>query len=192
MTLIDVVTTLDRKKLAKKVTFWTSLEMTQPETPSWHSGSSTLKPALRPQCPGRPSQMQPSLPPTTAEANDILALKWAFPISFDMIGDMPRKYNSVLTHPFPLPSTPTGRYPLSTGTRLRILEKMIALRVITQATQLTEWVTSLIYPRKQNDTLYICLNLSDLCKIIVWEHYKAPIPSMIFFTTSAVPWPSAS
>ena len=42
--LINVVTTLDEKKLTKKVTFWTPLETTQPETSYQHSGSVTIKP----------------------------------------------------------------------------------------------------------------------------------------------------
>ena len=84
----------DEKKLNMKVTFSTPLQSTQPKSPSWPSGSMTLKPVLRTLMPREtsPDASEPIPSTTAAAAHDILALNDTFPLSFDTIGDMPSTY----------------------------------------------------------------------------------------------------
>ena len=51
---------------------------------------------------------------------------------------------------------------------------MVEKGVITSVSWPTEWVSSLTYSHKPDDTLHICLNPKDLNKATVQEHYKAP------------------
>ena len=52
---------------------------------------------------------------------------------------------------------------------------MVDNEIIAPATEPTEWVSSLTYPRKSDGTICPCLHPSDLNKAIIHEHYKAPM-----------------
>ena len=51
---------------------------------------------------------------------------------------------------------------------------MINQGIITPVTDPMEWVSSLTYPWKPAGSLCIFLDPRDLCKAIIWEHYKVP------------------
>ena len=51
---------------------------------------------------------------------------------------------------------------------------MVDHGIITPVTEPTEWVSSLTNPCKPDGSIHICLDLSDLNKAIIREHYKAP------------------
>ena len=51
---------------------------------------------------------------------------------------------------------------------------MVWQRIITKQTEPTPWVSSLMYPKKANGKLRICLDPKDLNKAIICENHKAP------------------
>ena len=114
-------------------------------------------------------------PCTATMVQDIIALKWAFPASFDTIGNMSRTY-TIRTDPRIVPVQHAWRkVPIEYWEKIEhTLDKMVEKGVITPVSQPTEWVSSLIYPHKPDGTLHICLDPKDLNKAMVWEHYKAP------------------
>ena len=56
----------------------------------------------------------------------------------------------------------------------KALQNMEDPQIITPVTEPAEWVSSITYPCKPDSTLHICLDLKDLKKAIIREHYKAP------------------
>ena len=54
------------------------------------------------------------------------------------------------------------------------LNDMVCQGIIVKQTELTLWVSSLMYPKKPNGKLRICLDPKDLNKVIIQEHHKAP------------------
>ena len=51
---------------------------------------------------------------------------------------------------------------------------MVCQGIIAKQTEPTPWVSSLMYPKKPNGKLRICLNPKDLNKAIIRENHKAP------------------
>ena len=51
---------------------------------------------------------------------------------------------------------------------------MVHQRIITKQTEPTPWVSSLMYPKKANGKLRICLDPKYLNKAIIHENHKAP------------------
>ena len=51
---------------------------------------------------------------------------------------------------------------------------MVQQRIITKQTEPTPWVSSLMYPKKANGKLRICLDPKDLNKAIIRENHMAP------------------
>ena len=62
---------------------------------------------------------------------------------------------------------------------------MVDNGIIAPVTQPIEWVSSLTYPRKSDDTICPCLDPSDLNKAIICEHYKAPTLEEISYKLSS-------
>ena len=54
------------------------------------------------------------------------------------------------------------------------IAEMVWQGIITKQTEPTPWVSSLIYPKKANDKLRVCLDPKDLNKAIIHENHKAP------------------
>ena len=51
---------------------------------------------------------------------------------------------------------------------------MVDKEITTPVTEPTEWVSSLTYPSKSDETICPYLHPNDLNKAIIREHYKAP------------------
>ena len=51
---------------------------------------------------------------------------------------------------------------------------MEELGVITKVSAPTDWVTSIVYSRKSNNKMRICLDPKDLNRAIKRPHYKTP------------------
>ena len=51
---------------------------------------------------------------------------------------------------------------------------MVLQGIIAKQTELTPWVSSLMYLKKPNSKLRICLDPKDLNKAIIQEHHKVP------------------
>ena len=109
---------------------------------------------------------------TINSTRDLQAL---FPNSFDCIGDMKGKYD-IKTDPT-VPPVQHGRQKVPIEYKEEIkkeLAEMVWQRIITKQTKPTPWVSSLMYPKKANGKLRICLDPKDLNKAIICENHKAP------------------
>ena len=62
---------------------------------------------------------------------------------------------------------------------------MVYQGIITPITEPTEWVSSLTYPHKPNDSLCLCLDPQNVNKAIIREHYKAPTLDEIYHKLSS-------
>ena len=102
-------------------------------------------------------------------------LQALFPNSFDCIGDMKGEYN-IKTDPT-VPPFQHGRWKVPIEYKEEIekeLAKMVWQGIITKQTEPTPWVSSLMYPKKANGKLRICLDPKDLNKAFIPENHKAP------------------
>ena len=116
-THIKVVMALNEKMLKKKVTFGTPRESTQPASLSQSSGWTTLKPAMNTLTSRKTSpDVAKTSPPTTVAVHDILALKCAFPLSFNTVGDIPVTYTICADPSMPPVQHPSGGYLSNTET----------------------------------------------------------------------------
>ena len=112
---------------------------------------------------------------TTADAHDIVAIKKAFPKSFDHVGNMPGTYTIHLDPSVPPAQHARRKVPIEYKEQIeKALQQMEDLKIITPVTIPTEWVSSITYHRKPDETLCICLDPRDLNKAIIREDYKAP------------------
>ena len=94
--------------------------------------------------------------------------------SFNQIGDMSGKYD-IKTNPHVLP-VQHGRHKVPIEHKVEIkkeLNEMVHQGIIAKQMELTPWVSSLMYLKKTNGKLRICLNQKDLNKAIIQEHHKA-------------------
>ena len=99
---------------------------------------------------------------------DIIALKWAFPGSFDTIGNMSRTYTIRTDPSVPLVQHAWRKVPMEYWEQIECtLNEMVEKGVIVPVSQPTKWVSLLSYPCKADGTLHICLNPKDLNKAIV-------------------------
>ena len=112
---------------------------------------------------------------STESVKDIIALKNAFPNSFDTTGNMPGQYTiRVDTSIHPVQHA-RRKVPIEAKEEIeKALQKMVDNEIITPVTEPTEWVSSLTYPRKSDGSIHPCLDPRDLNKAIIHEHYKAP------------------
>ena len=124
----------------------------------------------------QPTQKQPFQDyATIANVPNKVAIKKAFPRSFDEVGNMPGTY-TIRTDPS-IPPVQHARCKVLIECKEQIekaLQHMEDLQIITPVTEPTEWVSSITYPHKPDSTLCICLDPKYLNKAIIREHYKAP------------------
>ena len=106
---------------------------------------------------------------------DIFSLKQAFPTSFDTVSNMPGKYSIKIDATVPPVQHARCKVPIHYKEEIeKKLLEMEQLQIIEPVTTPTEWVSSITNPTKQDGSLRISLDPSDLNKAIIREHYKAP------------------
>ena len=111
----------------------------------------------------------------TNDVCNIIAMKKAFPKSFDHVGNMPGTYTIHLDPSIPTAQHARRKVPIEYKEQIeKALQQMEDLKIITPVTIPTEWVSSITYARKPDGTLCICLDPRDLNKAIIRENYKAP------------------
>ena len=113
--------------------------------------------------------------PGSVTINSTRDLQALYPNSFDCIGDMQGEYN-IKTDPT-VPPVQHGRWKVPIEYKEEIekeLAEMVWQRIITKQTEPTPWVSSLMYPKKANGKLRICLDPKELNKAIICENHKAP------------------
>ena len=109
---------------------------------------------------------------TIDSTRDLQAL---FPNSFDCIGDMQGKYDIKTNPTVPPVQHSRQKVPIEYKEEIKKeLAEMVHQRIITKQTEPTPWVSSLMYPKKANGKLRICLDPKDLNKAIIHENHKAP------------------
>ena len=122
------------------------------------------------------AQSPPATSPySTAQVQDIMALKRAFPNSFDTTGNMSGMY-TIRTDPNTLPiQNALHKVPIEYQEQIKnTLDGMVTNGVIMPVSWPTEWVSLIMYPHKPDGSLHICLDPNNLNKAIMREHYKAP------------------
>ena len=109
---------------------------------------------------------------TIDSTRDLQAL---FPNSFDCIGDMRGEYDIKTDPTVPPVQHRRQKVPIKYKEKIKKeLAEMVWQRIITKQTEPTLWVSSLMYPKKANGKLRICLDPKDLNKAIICENHKAP------------------
>ena len=99
---------------------------------------------------------------------------------------MKGKYN-IKTDPT-VPPVQHGRWKVPIEYKEEIekeLAEMVQQGIITKQTEPTPWVSSLMYPKKANSKLRICLDPKDLNKAIIHENHKAPTLKISHVLTGA-------
>ena len=113
--------------------------------------------------------------PGSVSINSTRDLQALFPNSFDCIGDMQGEYD-IKTDPT-IPPVQHGRQKVPIKYKEEIekeLAEIVQQGIIIKQTEPTPWVSSLMYPKKANGKLRICLDPKDLNKAITCENHKAP------------------
>ena len=84
---------------------------------------------------------------TAAAVRDILAIKKAFPKSFDHVGNMPGIYTICLDPSVPPAQHARRKVPIEYKEQIEnALQQMEDLKIITLVTIPTEWISSITYP----------------------------------------------
>ena len=107
-----------------------------------------------------------------------MALKQAFPNSFDTIGNM-SGVHTIRTDPNILPIQHAwNKVPIEYQEQIKkMLDDMVAKGVIVMpVSQPTEWVSLLMYPHKPDGSLCICLDPKDLKQGHSVRALQRPLP----------------
>ena len=93
-------------------------------------------------------------------------LQVLFPNSFDCIGDRKGEYNIKTDPTVPPVQHRRQKVPIEYKEEIeKELAEMVWQGIITKQTEPTPWVSSLMYPKKANGKLRICLDPKDLNKV---------------------------
>lgn len=103
-----------------------------------------------------------------------------YPILFNGLGEFRGQYH-INIDPMVVPAVHGCRkIPLSTMSRLKTtLQQLVDKKVIAPVCEPTEWVNSLVITEKNDGSLWVCLDLRDLNKDILWQHYSILTPEEV-------------
>ena len=113
--------------------------------------------------------------PGSIQISSTKDLQTLYPNSFDQIGNMPGEYDIKIDPS--IPPVQHGRHKVPIEYKAEIekeLNNMVQQGIIVKQTEPTPWVSSLMYLKKPNSKLRICLDPKDLNKAIIRENHKAP------------------
>ena len=117
----------------------------------------------------------PVTPSDNTPINSTKDLIEAYPDQFDRIGNFAGKYHIVLrpnNHPI---VHAHRKCPIHMRDEVKAeLDEMISQRIIQKVDEPTDWISSIVYVRKSNGKLHLCLDPKDLNKAIMRCHYKTP------------------
>ena len=96
-----------------------------------------------------------------------------YPNSFDRLGSLKGAYN-IRVDPTVKPVTHARRkVPIESKEAIdKELDYLIEEEIITEQVEPTPWVSSVMFPRKPNGEVRVCLDSSNLNKAIIREHHK--------------------
>ena len=111
--------------------------------------------------------------PGTVSCKTVEDLKKLYPNSFDRLGSLKGAYN-IRVNPTVKPATHARRkVPIESKEAIdKELDYLIEEEIITEQVEPTPWVSSVIFPRKPNREVRVCLDPSNLNKAIIREHHK--------------------
>ena len=113
--------------------------------------------------------------PGSVSIDSTRGLQALFPNSFNCIGDMQGEYDIKTDSTVPPVQHRRRKVPIEYKEEIKKeLAEMVRQKIITKQTEPTPWVSSLMYPKKANGKLRICLDPKDLNKAIIHENHKAP------------------
>ena len=134
----------------------------------------TEQPSSGPPPPG--SRFNPIyMEPRSVSIDSTRDLQALCPNSFDCIRNMKGKYNIKTDPTVPPVQHRRQKVPIEYKEEIeKELAEMVRQGIITMQTEPTPWVSSLMYPKKANSKLRICLDPKDLNRTIIHENHKAP------------------
>ena len=111
--------------------------------------------------------------PGTVSCKTVEDLKKLYPNSFDRLGSLKGAYN-IRVDPSVKPATHAGKkVPIESKEAIdRELDYLIEEEIITEQVEPTLWVSSVMFLRKPNGEVRVCLDPSNLNKAIIREHHK--------------------
>ena len=111
--------------------------------------------------------------PGTVSCKTVEDLKKLYPNSFDRLGSLKGAYN-IRVDPTVKPATRARRkVPIESKETIdKELDYLIEEEIITEQVEPTPWVSSVTFPRKRNGEVRVCLDPSNLNKVIIREHHK--------------------
>ena len=99
----------------------------------------------------------------------------AYPDRFEGIGSFRGEFHITRDKSVPPVVYSPRRCPIHLKDEVKTeLDKMEELGVITKVSAPTDWVSSIVFSRKSNNKLRICLDPNDLNRAIMFPHYKTP------------------
>ena len=113
--------------------------------------------------------------PGNIQINSTKDLQTLYAKSFDQISDMSGEYDIKIDLQVPPVQHGRCKVPIKYKTEIeKELNDMVCQGIIAKQMEPTPWVSSLMYPKKPNSKLQICLDPKDLNKAIIRENHKAP------------------
>ena len=113
----------------------------------------------------------------TAPTNDLID---AYPGRVEVIGSFRGEFHITIDKSVPPVVHSPHRCPIHLKDEVNIeLDKMEVLGAITKVSAPTDWVSIIVYGRKSNNKLRICLDPNDLNRAVKRPHYKTPTLDMI-------------
>ena len=111
--------------------------------------------------------------PGTVSCKTVEDLKKLYPNSFDRLGSLKGAYN-IRVDPTVKPVTHARRkVPIESKEAIdKELDYLIEEEIITEQVEPTPWVSSVMFLRKPNGDVRVCLDPSNLNKAIIREHHK--------------------
>ena len=112
--------------------------------------------------------------PGSIQINSTKDLQTLYPNSFDRISDMSGEYDIKIDPRVPPVQHGRCKVPIKHKAEIeKELNDMVRQGIIAKQMEPTPWVSSLMYLKKPNGKLRICLNPKDLNKAIIRENHKA-------------------
>ena len=117
----------------------------------------------------------PATPPDYTPINSTRDLMEAYPEQFDQTGNFAGEYHIVLRpNNHPIIHAPR-KCPIHMRDEIKTeLDEMVSQWIIQKVDEPTDWVNSIVYVRKSNGKLRVCLHRKDLIKNIMRCHHKTP------------------
>ena len=111
--------------------------------------------------------------PGTVSCKTVENLRKLYPNSFDRLGSLKEAYN-IRIDPSVKPVMHARRkVPIESKEAIdRELDYLIEEEIITEQVEPTPWVSSVMFPRKPNGDVRVCLDRSNLNKAIIRQHHK--------------------